>query len=313
MPFISIIVPNYNHAPYLRQRIDSILVQSFQDFELILLDDCSTDNSREILSSYAGNEHVSHIVFNEENSGSTFKQWDKGIRLSQGEFIWIAESDDYADPTFLQSIVSVLKESRNVSLVYTGSHMVNENSEPTNKDWDKYPKDIEPVSTFLPRQYLLEKMLKRNSVYNASMVVFRKECYYHVKVPFTSYRYCGDWLFFTEIGRQGTVVSINKKLNYFRQHTNKVSPRAEKEGLYFTEGGKVRQHIMDLLQLTSVQRLVIQGKFWLQLHRMGKKYPGLRQKVLATVPELFQHKCISIIAYTINKFIPFSGLKRKSI
>jgi len=49
MPKVSVIVPNYNHAPYLKQRIDSILAQSYQDFELILLDDCSTDNSREML------------------------------------------------------------------------------------------------------------------------------------------------------------------------------------------------------------------------------------------------------------------------
>lgn len=130
MPLITVIVPNYNHAPYLKQRIDSILSQSFQDFELILLDDCSTDNSRNVLSMYANNEHVSHIVFNEQNSGSTFKQWEKGIQLSKGEFIWIAESDDYASPNFLQSIVTYLQNGPKVSLVYTGSHMVNEKELP---------------------------------------------------------------------------------------------------------------------------------------------------------------------------------------
>lgn len=68
---VSVIVPNYNHAPFLRERIDSILAQSYTDFELILLDDCSTDNSRDILNSYRDNPHVSHIIFNEKNSGST--------------------------------------------------------------------------------------------------------------------------------------------------------------------------------------------------------------------------------------------------
>ena len=78
-PLVSVIVPNYNHAPYLRERIDSILNQTFQDFELILLDDCSPDNSREIINSYKDNPHVSHIVLNEENSGNTFVQWDLGV------------------------------------------------------------------------------------------------------------------------------------------------------------------------------------------------------------------------------------------
>ena len=72
-PTVSVIVPNYNHGRYLRRRIDSILEQTYQDFELIVLDDCSTDNSREILTSYAGSPRV-RVEFNETNSGAPFKQ-----------------------------------------------------------------------------------------------------------------------------------------------------------------------------------------------------------------------------------------------
>lgn len=70
---VSVIVPNYNHAPYLKPRIDSIVNQTYHDFELILLDDCSTDNSREILESYRSNPHVTHIVYNEQNGRNTFR------------------------------------------------------------------------------------------------------------------------------------------------------------------------------------------------------------------------------------------------
>ena len=72
MPSVSVVVPNYNHAQYVRQRIDSILKQTLQDFELILLDDCSTDCSRAVISEYAKDPRVT-IEFNEVNSGSTFK------------------------------------------------------------------------------------------------------------------------------------------------------------------------------------------------------------------------------------------------
>src|ERR1700686_241166 len=104
IPKVSIIIPNYNHARYLRKRMDSVLGQTFQNFELILLDDCSTDESRSILLEYATDPRV-RIDFNEKNSGSTFRQWNKGVRLAHGEYVWIAESDDYADPHLLERLV----------------------------------------------------------------------------------------------------------------------------------------------------------------------------------------------------------------
>ena len=102
IPAVSVILPNYNHSSFLKKRIDSIINQSFQDFDIIILDDCSTDCSREIIEEYRSNVNITNIVYNEINSGSTFKQWKKGIELAKGKFIWIAESDDYADESFFK-------------------------------------------------------------------------------------------------------------------------------------------------------------------------------------------------------------------
>jgi glycosyltransferase involved in cell wall biosynthesis len=120
MPIVSVIVPNYNHARYLRQRIETVLRQSFQDFEIILLDDCSTDESRSILSSYARDPRV-RIDFNNVNSGSTFKQWNKGVRLARCKYIWIAESDDYADERLLERLVPVLENDPAVAFAFCRS------------------------------------------------------------------------------------------------------------------------------------------------------------------------------------------------
>jgi glycosyltransferase involved in cell wall biosynthesis len=78
---VSVIIPNYNHSLYLKQRIDSVLNQTFQDFELIILDDCSSDSSKEIIEQYRQNPKVSQIIFNQINSGSVFKQWAEGNHL----------------------------------------------------------------------------------------------------------------------------------------------------------------------------------------------------------------------------------------
>jgi len=97
---VSVIIPNYNHAQFLERRIESVLNQSIQDVEIILLDDCSTDNSRDVIERYRDNVRVSHIEYNDTNGGSAFKQWRKGVGLAVGEWVWIAESDDWADNVF---------------------------------------------------------------------------------------------------------------------------------------------------------------------------------------------------------------------
>lgn len=78
-PLVSVLIPNYNHSIFLEERIQSVLNQKYQNFEVIILDDCSTDNSKNVIDKYKHNPKISHIIYNEINSGSTFKQWNKGF------------------------------------------------------------------------------------------------------------------------------------------------------------------------------------------------------------------------------------------
>ena len=119
IPLVSVIVPNYNHARYLEQRLDSVFEQTYQNFEVIILDDCSTDDSMEVINRYKDNPHLSQIVVNEQNTGSPFKQWDKGIHLAKGDLIWIAESDDYNELTFLEELISEWNKHKNVVLAFS--------------------------------------------------------------------------------------------------------------------------------------------------------------------------------------------------
>ena len=119
-PLVSVVVPNYNHAPYLKERIDSILSQSYKNIDLIILDDCSKDDSMDIIRLY---EDRARIVVNKENSGSPFRQWMKGIEMAKGSFVWIAESDDSSDPLFLEKAVEAMTSSGSV-LAFSSSNEI---------------------------------------------------------------------------------------------------------------------------------------------------------------------------------------------
>mgnify|MGYP000376342314 CR=1 FL=1 len=80
---ISVIIPTYNRKEKLPACVDSVLAQTYQNIELILLDDASTDGSEEVLSDYQDHAKVSHILLNEHNTGNPFKQWFKGMQLAK--------------------------------------------------------------------------------------------------------------------------------------------------------------------------------------------------------------------------------------
>jgi glycosyltransferase involved in cell wall biosynthesis len=121
---VSVIIPNYNHSKYLKQRIDSVLNQTFTDFELIILDDASTDCSREIIEDYTSLHPDILSYYNKNNSGSPFAQWDYGVRIAKGDYIWIAESDDFASEFFLERTTALLDENNSLGFVYCESKVL---------------------------------------------------------------------------------------------------------------------------------------------------------------------------------------------
>ncbi|RYY08217.1 MAG: glycosyltransferase family 2 protein [Sphingobacteriaceae bacterium] len=220
---ISVIIPNYNHAKYLNQRIDSVLQQSYQNFEVIILDDCSKDESKLIIDQYKDDPKVSQIVFNEHNSGSTFLQWERGIELAKGNYVWIAESDDYADPEFLQSLVNIINQNDNIGLAYCGSNTVDELG-------NKIGKLIQEVPNNQNGYYLNNGFDEcRNAFFfhpivpNASAVIFKKENFYKTDASFKQYKICGDWQFWIDVCFDNHIAYLPQCLNYFRQSNTSVS------------------------------------------------------------------------------------------
>lgn len=312
-PVVSVILPNYNHAGFLRERLDSILNQSYRDFELIILDDCSTDISMDIINEYLPSDKVSHVVVNDKNSGSTFLQWKKGFALAKGKYIWIAESDDYAELTFLEKLVPLLENNQDCNIAFCCSHSVDENGNILQEDWDRNKEPQYAVNKFDGSSFIKARMLFNNSIYNASMVLFRADILKNIDDRFMDFKYCGDWLFWNEICLLGGVIRYCDKLNYFRQHPHKVTPRAESEGIRFTEGKYVMDYIMQKLNLDSIQRTVIIGRFLKRIIGSTKyKNKQVRKNVLTDIKKYF--KCtiiIPVFAYEFDKVFNFSHLNIK--
>ena len=123
---VSIIVPVYNVEKYLRTCLDSILHQTFQDFELILVDDGSTDLSGHICEEYAA-KHDCIIVQHKKNAGPNAARID-GIKLAEGKFITFIDSDDWIEPKHIELLVNSLKE-KNADIVQCDYFINNDNKQ----------------------------------------------------------------------------------------------------------------------------------------------------------------------------------------
>jgi glycosyltransferase involved in cell wall biosynthesis len=249
MPTVSVIIPNYNHALYLKQRIDSVLAQSFSDIEIIILDDCSTDHSKDVIEQYRNNSRISHIIYNEHNSGSTFKQWKRGIELAKGEWIWIAESDDWCEPVFLEELLKPVKEHKDLVIALCQSVLIT----PENKIlYTTYADKLSEI--FDGQHFVRTRMLATNYIVNASMAIFRKSAFVNVPSGYEQMMYCGDWMFWTHIALQGKVYVSGKYLNYYLRHENNVATTAVKKGYDFLEGNQVYEFITQTIDVAPEEK-----------------------------------------------------------
>ncbi len=221
MPKVSIIVPCYNHARYLEQRLASVYGQDYRDCEVILLDDGSTDDSRELLESYP-KTLPTRCVFNEKNSGSPFPQWLKGIGLAEGELIWIAESDDDGSMSLVGRLVRELEAHPEAGLAFCQSRVIDRDGLVlglyTERAKRLYRERYRADFAVKGADECARVLLLENSVPNASGVLFRKRLVAGVEAELPTMRYNGDWLLWAHILSASDLRFVAEPLNAFRLH-----------------------------------------------------------------------------------------------
>ena len=251
---VSVIIPNYNHALYLKQRIDSVLNQAFQAFELIILDDCSTDNSREIIEQYRDNPKVSQIIYNQENSGSVFKQWIKGIENTYGEYIWIAESDDYASEYFLEETISVLQKDTSLGMVFTKTDIVNDKGELIENIFEERKNCFIKLASF---DNIIDKanaplfLVSCMIIENASSVLFRKKSLLAIDFKeLCMYKNTGDRFTYLGIAIQSKISHLSKSLNFMRIHDSNTTKKNVENGNIHKDRLRVINYYFDHFSLS---------------------------------------------------------------
>lgn len=234
---ISVVVPNYNYSNYLYQRVYSILNQNYKIHELIILDDASKDNSLFYIEQIEQkiSEFVNvKVVVNDINSGNAFSQWQKGINLATGDYVWVAEADDYAKKNFLNEVVSPLKKNNNIVISYADTGFIDSNGYITK---NSLVDQIDILKTNHWNASYVNKGISEINCYsylnctipNVSGTIIKKGNYDEIFESAKKFHQSGDWFTYLNILNLGDISYINKTLNYYRVHGNNISQTFDKK------------------------------------------------------------------------------------
>lgn len=226
-PKVSIIIPTYNREKYIKEAIESAINQTYQDYEIIIVDNNSTDNTYNIIESYAKNNSKIRSYKNKENVGPV-KNWKKCIELSKGEYIKIIWSDDYIEKNFLEVTVPILENNQDVGFVYSKTIIFSEKNKEEvyefNKNSGKYK-----IKDYIEGKAL---GLKRVPV-SPGCALFRKkdvEKNFLIEIPnieerdFSQYGAGTDLLLFLlTYNDYEYFYYFNEILSYFRVHEDSIT------------------------------------------------------------------------------------------
>lgn len=236
---ISVIVPNYNYARYLGERLNSIFGQTYPVYEIIVLDDASTDNSLEMLGGIAETaKRRIRVVPNAVNSGSVFAQWAKGIEMARGDLIWIAEADDIADRAFLERLAPHFKDAE-TSFALSDSRAIDADGKVIYESYKTYYARLGPdtlAEDFVTdsRDFAARYLAQRNLILNVSSVLWRKASLQRAlkwsERDLPDYKLAGDWrLYLGACAAGGKVAYCADPLNSHRRHDGGVTQRLKAE------------------------------------------------------------------------------------
>lgn len=254
-PKVSIGLAVYNGEKYLKEAIDSILAQSFTDFELIISDNASTDCTEKICRSYAANDRRIKYFRNETNIGGINNE-NKTFSLSSGEYFRFASHDDYLNPYLLEKSVKILDDNLSVVLCYSSVNMINESG--------KHLQVIDyEVASSPNRLARFCSITTSNHSCDASYGLMRSSLLHKIELQ---PNYPGsDYCFLAEISIYGQFYQIPEPLYYRRLHPEQVSMSWYKPSFW----GKKSDGLVEVIGIFLHKRISVLKHF----HRIISRSP----------------------------------------
>ena len=264
---VSVIVPNYNYKDYLEARISSILNQTYPIYELIILDDASSDGSlsfieKKLLPFIRDKNPNLKLKFipNKTNSGKSISQWKKAIREINGDFFWIAEADDISDPNFLAVVMSKYQQDKDTVISFSNSAAINSKGFVLTYDFQNKSVDKIRAHRF-KRDFIVggKEIIKHEFainciIPNVSSAVFR----FDKTIPFEKYlaesmafTQCGDWYFYLKVLQHGKLAYSRPALNFFRIHQRSVTASSKKSRVITEEVKTIHSNLANQYRLSE--------------------------------------------------------------
>lgn len=225
-PSVSFVVPCYKLAHLLPECVNSILSQTYCDFEVLIMDDCSPDNTPEVAKSFH-DPRVKHIR-NDPNLGH-LQNYNKGISLSRGKYIWLISADDYLRKQYvLERYVGLLDKHPNVGYVFCPGAGVRDGVE--TRILGRYSQHGER-DRIVPGHFFLSTLICSNFVMAPSGLV-RRNCYEKISLFPLNMRWCGDWFLWCLFALYCDVAYFAEPMVCYREHhTLSMTSKLTRESL----------------------------------------------------------------------------------
>ena len=235
LPLISVNMAAFNAGNYIAEAIQSVISQTFQNWELIIINDCSTDNTADEISKFR-DERIK-VFHNQQNEGIVYTR-NRALHYSQGRYIAVLDADDVFLPKKLSVQVNFLEKNNDYGMVGSAFRFI-----------DNESKKISDVTCWYAKAEHFPAILLFNNFFVHSSIIFRtqigKDILYKPLVK--GYAPGEEYQLFVEIARTHKIYNINQELTYYRQHSSGISKVRE---------DKINEYI-DLIILNQLKKLNI--------------------------------------------------------